>query len=171
MNAPNDALCAVAGNTDLRRHAQLLQRTHEAMLGGAALPSTPRGVVTRSWDRMRASGRDADRIGRIDHVTLAEVESRRRRSALGGVIEGLEDSLTQVADDTELLMVVTDADGMILWRAGSRAVRRRADGVGFSDGALWTEQTVGTNAIGTALVEEAPVQLFSAEHYTRPLHT
>ncbi|MCW3157423.1 GAF domain-containing protein [Micropruina sonneratiae] len=71
----------------------------------------------------------------------------------------------------ELLMVVTDADGIVLWRAGSRVVRRRADGVGFSDGALWTEQVVGTNAIGTALVEEAPVQLFSAEHYARTLHS
>lgn len=76
-----------------------------------------------------------------------------------------------IQESAELLMVVTDADGMVLWRAGSRVVRRRADGVGFSDGALWTEQVVGTNAIGTALVEKAPVQLFSAEHYARTLHS
>src|SRR6478672_613582 len=68
-------------------------------------------------------------------------------------------------------MVVSDADGMILWRAGSAKVRRRADAVGFADGAMWTETTVGTNAIGTAMVEQAPVQLFSAEHFSRSLHT
>ena len=44
-------------------------------------------------------------------------------------------------------------------------VKRQADTLGFSEGAVWTEGAVGTNAIGTALVEAAPVQLFSAEHF------
>ena len=163
-------LCAVRRDTDLRRHARLLQRMHEAMLDGAAPPSPARGVVQRSWHRMRAAGHDADRIGRVEPAAHPVVEERRRRSALALVIDGLRDSLASVAEEAGHLMVVTDADGMVLWRAGSPVIRRRADAVGFSDGVRWTEQTAGTNAIGTALVEEAPVQLFSAEHYTRPLH-
>jgi hypothetical protein len=35
---------------------------------------------------------------------------------------------------------------------------------------VWTERVVGTNAIGTALAEAAPVQLFSAEHYEAQQH-
>ena len=46
----------------------------------------------------------------------------------------------------------------------------RADGLGFSEGTVWTERHVGTNAIGTALAEAAPVQLFSAEHYESKQH-
>ena len=42
---------------------------------------------------------------------------------------------------------------------------QQADSLGFSEGATWTEDHVGTNAIGTALAEAAPVQLFSAEHF------
>jgi hypothetical protein len=38
------------------------------------------------------------------------------------------------------------------------------------EGARWTEATVGTNAIGTALAEAAPVQLFSAEHFEQAQH-
>lgn len=49
-------------------------------------------------------------------------------------------------------------------------VRSRADSLGFSEGARWTEATVGTNAIGTALAEAAPVQLFSAEHFEQSQH-
>lgn len=165
-----DELCAVRRDTDLRRHAGLLHRTHEAMLDGTPPPTPPRGVVQRSWRRMRAAGHDVDRIGRIEHADGAAVEERRRRSPLALVIDGLRDSLASVADQAGHLMVVADADGMVLWRAGSPVIRRRADAVGFSDGVRWTEQTAGTNAIGTALVEQAPVQLFSAEHYTRPLH-
>src|SRR6478609_90736 len=103
-------LCAVRRDTDLRRHARLLQRMHEAMLDGAAPPSPPRGVVQRSWHRMRAAGHDADRIGRVEPAAHPVVEERRRRSALALVIDGLRDSLASVAEEAGHLMVVTDAD-------------------------------------------------------------
>jgi len=75
-----------------------------------------------------------------------------------------------VADASQFLMVVTDADGIILWREGAARVRNRADGLGFAEGAEWTEDLVGTNAIGTALAEASPVQLFSAEHFEADQH-
>lgn len=162
--------CAVRRDTDLRRHAHLLHRMHDAMLDGVPPPSPPRGVVQRSWHRMRVAGHDSDRIDRVEPVDRSLLEERRQGSPLAMIIEGLRESLVSVADQAGYLMVVADADGMVLWRAGSPVIRRRADAVGFADGVRWTEQTAGTNAIGTALVERAPVQLFSAEHYTRPLH-
>ena len=68
-------------------------------------------------------------------------------------------------------MVVADADGI---DALARGVGRRAaagpTGLGFTEGATWTEDHVGTNAIGTALAEQAPVQLFSAEHFEEGQH-
>ena len=67
-------------------------------------------------------------------------------------------------------MVITDADGVLLWREGSTHVRRRADALGFTEGANWSEGTVGSNAIGTALAEAAPVQMFAAEHFVRTHH-
>jgi hypothetical protein len=78
--------------------------------------------------------------------------------------------LTGIADASHFLMVITDADGVILWREGSARVLLRADSLGFTEGAVWTEQQVGTNAIGTALAESAPVQLFSAEHFEQTQH-
>lgn len=167
----DDAVCAVHRDTDLRRHARSLHRTHEAMLTGDVLPAHPRGVVTRSWQRMRARGQDPDGAGAIEPATVAVLEGRRRASPLADVIDGLRLSLASIAEEAQHLMVVTDAEGMVLWRDGSVRVRRRADALGFTDGARWTESAVGTNAIGTALVEEAPVQLFSAEHFARSLHS
>ena len=60
--------------------------------------------------------------------------------------------------------------GRVLWRDGRSSVRRRADGLGFVEGAAWDEHTVGTNAIGTALVVRKPVQAYSAEHFVRVHH-
>lgn len=75
-----------------------------------------------------------------------------------------------MADEALRIMVVVGSDGRVLWREGSSAVRRRADSLGFVEGAAWDEDTVGTNAIGTALVARRPVQVYSAEHYVRPHH-
>jgi hypothetical protein len=43
------------------------------------------------------------------------------------------------------------------WREGSPGLLLRADALGFAEVAVWTEEQVGTNAIGTALAERTPV--------------
>ncbi len=161
---------AIAPGTDLSQHARVLTRVHDAVLAGGAPPVRPRGVVARSWSRVLGLGLDASRTNAREPLDFAEVERRRRQSPLSLVVDELRQVLVSVADASSFLMVVTDADGIILWREGSPRVRLRADSLGFMEGARWTEATVGTNAIGTALAEAAPVQLFSAEHFEQAQH-
>jgi hypothetical protein len=76
------------------------------------------------------------------------------------------DCLGTVADETEDLVVVSDADGMLLWVAGNSRVRRAAaDAINFTEGAGWSEDGAGTNAIGIALAAAHAVQVFAAEHF------
>ena len=161
---------AIAPGTDLSQHVRVLTRVHDAVLAGGAPPVRPRGVVARSWTRVLGLGLDASRTNAREPLAFAEVERRRRQSPLALVVDELRQVLVSVADASSFLMVVTDADGIILWREGSPRVRLRADSLGFMEGARWTEATVGTNAIGTALAEAAPVQLFSAEHFEQAQH-
>jgi GAF domain len=161
---------AITPGTDLSQHARVLVRVHDAVLAGGRPPVRPRGVVARSWSRVLGLGLDASRTNAREPLPFAEVERRRRSSPLSLVIDELRQVLVNVADASSFLMVVTDADGIILWREGSARVRLRADALGFTEGARWTEATVGTNAIGTALAEAAPVQLFSAEHFEQAQH-
>jgi hypothetical protein len=161
---------AIAPGTDLSQHARVLTRVHDAVLTGGSPPVRPRGVVARSWSRVLELGLDASRTNAREPLPFAAVERRRRQSPLSLVVDELRQVLVSVADASSFLMVVTDADGIILWREGSPRVRLRADSLGFMEGARWTEATVGTNAIGTALAEAAPVQLFSAEHYEQAQH-
>ncbi|MGZ4588086.1 MAG: GAF domain-containing protein [Mycobacteriaceae bacterium] len=165
-----EGLSAVAPGTDLPRYARLLAAVHDAVLAGTAPPVRPRALVARSWSRMRTSGLSPERCGTVEPVAPAEVERRRRRTALRAVLPELRTSLAAIAQDAQFVMVVADADGVLLWREGSSSVLRGADVLGFTEGAEWSERTVGTNAIGTALVEAAPVQLFSAEHYAPSHH-
>ncbi len=161
---------AITPGTDLPRYARDLVRMHDAVIGGSSPPVRPRPVVWRSWSRMLALGLDVD--GHNERVLCSpdEVERLRRESLLHLVIDDLRKVLTSVADASVFVLVVTDADGVILWREGSAPVLRQADRLGFDLGARWTERHVGTNAIGTALTEAAPVQLFSGEHYEQTQH-
>jgi hypothetical protein len=161
---------AVRPGTDLSEHARELRRVHHAVIGGGRYPVRPRPLVERSWSRVLGFGLEPDQENRRDPMPFEEVERRRQDSQLTLVIDDLRRIIGGVADASHFLMVVTDADGVILWREGASSVRRRADGLGFSEGVFWTEATAGTNAIGTALVEAAPVQLFSAEHFEQAQH-
>jgi hypothetical protein len=155
---------AVEPGTDLSLRARELTRVHDAFLGGRR-GGQPRDVVARSWRRVLALGVDPQGDNAREPYSVDELERRRRESPLAPVVDELRRVLTSVADASLFLMVVCDADGVILWREGSPRVRLQADRLGFTEGTVWTEQRVGTNAIGTALAEAAPVQLFSAEHF------
>lgn len=161
---------AMVPGADLSRHARDLLRVHDAVIGGSEPPMLPRPLVARSWSRVLELGLDPDGANVRDPLPRAEIERRRRASPLGLVIDELRQVLSSVADASRFLLVVTDADGVILWRGGAAMVRLQADRLGFGEGARWTERTVGTNAIGTALAEQAPVQLFSAEHFEQQQH-
>jgi len=161
---------AIRPGTDLSQHARDLLRVHHAVIGGGRPPHRPRALVERSWSRVLGFGLDPDTTNRRDPMRFEDIERRRRDSPLSLVIEDLIRVLVSVADAAHFLMVVTDADGVVLWREGASAVRRKADDLGFAEGVFWTEATAGTNAIGTALVEAAPVQLFSAEHFEQAQH-
>ncbi|HET6287411.1 MAG TPA: transcriptional regulator [Amycolatopsis sp.] len=161
---------SIPPGVDLPMHARDLIRMHEAVIGGGRPRVRPRPLVSRSWSRMLSLGLAADEVNTRDSVPLDEVARRRRTSPLRWVIEDLGQVVGATADTANMLLVVTDAEGVILWRMGSPAVRRRADTLGFTEGADWTEARVGTNAIGTALAEAAPVELLAGEHFEQGQH-
>lgn len=166
----DDGVCAVTRTTDLRRYARRLAAAHDVAMTGGRPSDDVRRLVRRSWERVRAGGLDPDPRPLADPAGPEVVEARRARSPLTGVMPELRASLTSIAEDADHIMVVTDAEGFVLWREGSPRVGRLAEGLGFGPGADWSEPVVGTNAIGTALVEQAPVQIFSAEHFVRNQH-
>ncbi|MEU9981583.1 GAF domain-containing protein [Streptomyces sp. NPDC050856] len=160
---------------DARKATLLLKGVREAALNGGRPPLAPRADIRDSWQRMLRTGVDPDRDRRSGLLSPGELERRRNASPLAGLLPLLREGLVAVSGpDTgsvRHIMVVADADGRVLWREGSPAVLRKADGHGFEPGADWTEDTVGTNGVGTALVTRRPVQVHSAEHFVSTHHS
>jgi hypothetical protein len=148
----------------------VLASAREAAFAGDVPPSPPRAVIGASWTRVQRLGVDPDAGRQSNTLSTDEIEHRRRSGPLGDVLPVLREGLVSVADEAWHIMVVTDADGRLLWRDGSRAVRKSADRLGFAEGASWAEEVVGTNAIGTALITRSPLQVHSAEHFVRTHH-
>ncbi|MGH3547878.1 MAG: GAF domain-containing protein [Pseudonocardiaceae bacterium] len=159
---------------DLRRDPVmdpvLLGRVHDAVLAGERCPVGPRTLISDSWRRSLAAHVDPDHDEPpvvYDHATL---EAIRSAHPLGEVLPLLRATLVSIADEAEHVMIVTDADGHILWREGKTEVCLRADRVLLTEGTKWSESAIGTNAMGTALALGTPVQIHSAEHLVRTYH-
>jgi hypothetical protein len=150
--------------------ARLLRRAYEQAQAGAQPPAIVRDVVTRSWERSRGAGVDPDR--HRAPVALEEAEARERWSEhplarFGGLIAQMLGAYTH---DARHIIVISDADGCLLWSDGHRDVLKASDAIAFVPGRVWTEAAAGTNGIGTALALGHPVQIFSAEHFNRQVH-
>ncbi|MET8847710.1 GAF domain-containing protein [Amycolatopsis sp. NPDC004625] len=156
---------------DPESYARLLERVREAVLAGVPGPRSPRSVVSASWDRSLAAHVDPD-AGEAPFVYDADVLAALREAhPLAPVLPVLRQMLVSIADDAEHVMIVTDADGLILWREGAAGQLLRGDRVGLTEGTRWSEAAIGTNAMGTALATGEPVQIHSAEHLVRRYHT
>ncbi|AKN72260.1 diguanylate cyclase [Streptomyces sp. PBH53] len=152
---------------DAAQAARVLCELREATLAGQRARIAPRPVIEQSWGRMLRSGVDPERDCRSRPLSSDEVRRRREESPLRHVLPVLREGLLSVADVAPHIMVVADADGRVLWREGSAAVLRKADGLGFELGADWREDVVGTNGVGTPAVVRRPVQVFAGEHFVR----
>ncbi|MEU6588228.1 GAF domain-containing protein [Streptomyces sp. NPDC046881] len=152
---------------DAAQAARVLNEMREATLAGQRARIAPRPVIEQSWGRMLRSGVDPEHDFRSGLLPSDEVRRRREESPLRHVLPVLREGLLSVADVAQHIMVVADADGRVLWREGSAAVLRKADGLGFELGADWREDVVGTNGVGTPAVVRRPVQVFAAEHFVR----
>lgn len=146
-------------------HAELERgRSRDAVLSGEDAAVRPRGEIAASWRRMTAVGLDPAGGAEIAPLPVTELERRRALTALAPMVPRLVQLLAPVVDAGQLV-VITDAEGRVLWRSGNAGVRRMADDLGFVEGSAWTEGNVGTNAIGTALVLGEPFFIKGAEHF------
>jgi hypothetical protein len=147
-------------DAELGRH-----RVRERALAGGGETRAARAVIAASWRRMRTRGLDPGAEPDVPPLDTVELERRRAASRLRPLVPHLRHALGAAVDDGGLLMVISDADGRVLWQDGQPGVRRLADRLGFVGGSAWTEGNVGTNAIGTSLVTGGPVRIQGAEHF------
>jgi transcriptional regulator with XRE-family HTH domain len=167
-------LTSLADVEDVRRSLSL-QREHfltgspsedGRRQGDAAKTLRPR--ILNSWRRSNELHVDAGRsealraaeAGVVDFAASLPNRERLLREA-SSIVTHLADTLSDIG----YAIVLTDGKGTILDLRSERDLRRKLERVAFEPGAEWSEASAGTNAIGTALTDDRPLQLMAAEHY------
>ena len=171
MRKSTDPWTAVEAVADPVRHALRLARAHETARSGRRVAEEVREVIDRSWQRSAAAGVDPG-VDRAP-VLLADddLEARRRAHPLADVRDLLRRALRGIDGGATHLVALSDDRGVLLWVDGDDGALELAGAeMGFAAGADWSEAGAGTNAVGTALVEDHAVQIFSAEHFRPAVH-
>ncbi len=144
--------------------ARLLFNQQGAVPGG--MVAEP---ILRSWRRCADLGFDMCGVRRAELMTQGELrEAQQRNEALRRMSDPAMSMLRRQAGGSGSLVILSDAQGLVLDTDGDTGFAQRASRVALMPGAPWDEAAAGTNAIGTALVEGRPIAVHGAEHYFEP---
>lgn len=155
---PEPRVCAA----DLQRARQALSR-HGEIPDGLALPESLR----RSWRRSLAAGL-APMAANLPDEPLPAPEMARAAERQGSLLAAARPVMRylhgQVAG-SGCMVLLADDRGLLIEALGDAGFADRAARVALRPGANWAEAARGTNGIGTALAEAAPVVVQGAEHF------
>ena len=141
----------------------LLLARREFLAGGTA-NSTVRPAVLRSWQRSQAYGIEPGNLALQKPDPVALDARRRANQRLLDAAAPVLDPAHRLLGDSPHLIALGDSEGYILWlRADPLAASQGLDSNLF-EGASWHERDIGSNGLGTALAEDAPVILIGPEH-------
>ncbi|MBF0529150.1 MAG: PAS domain-containing protein, partial [Deltaproteobacteria bacterium] len=131
-------------------------------------PGTVPPPIAESWDRCyRAEVEFAG--GRCQDI-LSTHDLETRQNCLVEAAHPLLIALQKLLRGFGFIIVLVDHDGYILKGMGDLEALRRAEKINFGPGSNWSELSVGTNAIGTALTLGRSIQVTGPEHYNDGHH-
>ena len=150
-----------------RDYGRQLSVVHEYFLARptSPLPDLVRPIVAASWRRSLALGVDPCASCAPLELAPPELAEYRAQHPLAPMMPLIRRLLTDDADEAEHIVAIGDDRGRLLWVEGHHRLRTRAERMHFVEGALWSEGGAGTNAPGTALALDRPVQIRAGEHF------
>lgn len=100
-----------------------------------------------------------------DLTTLVE----QNRMLYAHAIPAMETLYQQIVN-THNMVLLTDAHGVIVHSLGDADFLEKANRVALTAGVAWSEESKGTNAIGTAIAEKTPVTVHADQHFLAANH-
>src|SRR4051812_48429461 len=169
---------AFAAGSDSRARARQLRQSWERLLSlrelgpesGPELAGVLRQPIVESWKRSLDTGLDPlDLLAPLE-TDAVEMAERWAAHPLGSLAHVLLARLGDIARDSQSLIVVSDASGLLLHIEGPDSLKSQAAEMNFVEGARYSEAAAGTNGIGTVLAADHALQVFASEHFNQRHH-
>jgi transcriptional regulator of acetoin/glycerol metabolism len=138
-----------------------LAAAKDAVLNEPAGSAVPAPALIDSWRRSRDALGVPSNVRDVPHVG-EELLDAHLLEMMRSPLQRFADTL----DGTGLGLLLSDANGRILERwVADRTASAHFDKVGTFRGSVLSEDSVGTNGVGTALATRSLVQVRGAEHF------
>ncbi len=151
-------------------HVPDSERVLEARSSWLETGTIPAGIlepaIEASWRRCRGYGLAHDQppdYTRVGDAALGRARDRNRplidhaRPIMEALAEQIKASRSQIA--------LADSDGLIVEVLGEPRPGARCAAAALAPGVSWSERSLGTNGIGTALAGGTPLVVHGPEHY------
>jgi transcriptional regulator of acetoin/glycerol metabolism len=153
-------------------HQQTAQGQHgPSVQPGAQWDDNMPGIIESSHQRSLSYGLspgarpDFGPLARSDLLVLIEQNRLLHTHAVPAM-----ETLYQQIINTHHMVILTDANGMIVHSLGDDDFLEKASRVALQPGVAWSEQSKGTNAIGTAIAEKTATLVHADQHYLAANH-
>ncbi|MBY4633346.1 helix-turn-helix domain-containing protein [Rhizobium croatiense] len=130
----------------------------------SAAASSP---IVASWRRCMTMHRLAPEDERAP-LRLTDEEFHRAREQSERLVAGATEELDRLfttVGKAGCCILLTDRNGIALERRGAAGDDKDFRQLGLWTGSVWTEASIGTNGIGTALADERAVAIFRDQHF------
>ena len=132
------------------------------------------GSLARAWSRALDAGASwlhAERSSQDPFLGAQTTRERQQRAEpVWRHVEPVLSTLTSQLERSGFLGVWADPEGVILHQRGGGEFLTMSQRLELVEGAAWAEPARGTNAIGTALIEQEDVVVLGAAHLQQPNH-
>lgn len=138
---------------------------------GESVESKVTPSIYRSWQR--SLGYQVNHTIVSDKDILTNARLCERRDSQESLIRASKPVLPYIfglLGSTNYTVLLGDNEGYIIEAIGDAPFMSKAQKVNLSPGASWREEIRGTNAIGTALCDNAPLSVFGWEHFVHDNH-
>ena len=148
----------------------IYRKRWELYMDTGELSKDIRPEIIDSWHRCEAM--NVDYLGgRGTKVSDEESEeSIAKKKELIEVSRPIMENVFEMVKNTSYSVVLTDEEGIIIDLIINKDLEEKHVILNFVKGSKWDEQSVGTNAIGTCLAIDKPMQVIGAEHFCEYHH-
>ncbi|HSI21679.1 MAG TPA: sigma-54-dependent Fis family transcriptional regulator [Methylophilaceae bacterium] len=149
----------------------VLRARQEFFSAGRVRQGAVAEAIERSWRRCLDNGLDTSSPIVNELITQDELAHKcEQNELLLSHARPEMATLNEQISHTRSMVILTDDEGLILHSLGDDNFLSAAQRIALSPGCSWHEEQRGTNAIGTALADKAPMTVQGAEHYMERHH-
>lgn len=146
---------------------KIIRETKKQLLkNGYLSEGSIRDIIMRSWKR--SFDNNVDFYQRKASIILSPQDFAKKikeNKSLFDISRPVMIDLHKFVEGSGFVIALTDSEGYILEILGDKGVIDDAAQGNLIAGSLWSENTMGTCGVGTALVEKVPLQVIADEHF------